>query len=148
MISTSRVEALIRFRCGCSKSLSHEVMCSPWLRGGPWQRIVVGRGLPSSKHLFLDGDAWRTPVMSGGGAQGLCCKNLFSLRVLCVKRKDLSLHMRFPRACIVKVFSTTCTCHCRSEKNKNRPTLVGWPGETYLSDYDTLVENGPLVRPF
>jgi hypothetical protein len=68
MISTSRMEALIRFRCGCSKSLSHEVMCSPWLRGGPWQRIVVGRELPSSKLLFLDGDAWRTPARSGGGA--------------------------------------------------------------------------------
>jgi hypothetical protein len=27
-ISTSSVEALIRFRCGCSKSLSHEVMHS------------------------------------------------------------------------------------------------------------------------
>jgi hypothetical protein len=34
-ISTSSEEAWIRFRCGCSKSLSHEVMHSPWLRDGP-----------------------------------------------------------------------------------------------------------------
>jgi hypothetical protein len=43
-ISTSSEEALISFRYGCSKSLGHEVMRSPWLRDGPWLRIVAGKG--------------------------------------------------------------------------------------------------------
>jgi hypothetical protein len=86
-------------------------MRSPWLRDGPWLRIVAGKGLPSSRLWFLGGKAWRTPAKSGGGAQGLLCMNLFCLRVLFVKRKDLSLDRRFPRACVEKVFSVICTYH-------------------------------------
>jgi hypothetical protein len=37
--------------------------------------------------------------------------NLFCLRVLFVKRKDLSLDRRFPRACVEKAFSAICTYH-------------------------------------
>jgi hypothetical protein len=37
--------------------------------------------------------------------------NLFCLRVLFVKRKDLSLDRRFPRACVEKVFSAIYTYH-------------------------------------
>jgi hypothetical protein len=103
-ISTSSEEAWIRFRCGCSKSLSHEVMRSPWLRDGPWLRIVAGKGLPSNRLWFLGGEAWRTPAKSGGGAQGLLCMNLLCLGVLFVKRKDLSLDRRFPRACVKRSF--------------------------------------------
>jgi hypothetical protein len=54
-ISTSSEEAWIRFRYGCSKSLSHEVMRSPWLRDGPWLRIVAGKGLLSNRLWFLGG---------------------------------------------------------------------------------------------
>jgi hypothetical protein len=101
-ISNSSEEAWIRFCCGCSKSLSHEVMRSPWLRDGPWLRIIAGKGLLSNRLWFLGGEAWRTPTKSGGGAQGLLCMNLLCLGVLFVKRKDLSLDRRFPRACVEK----------------------------------------------
>jgi hypothetical protein len=72
VFSTSIVEACL-LRRGCSRLSGHEVMRSPWLGSGPRRLRSVGRGLPSSWSLFLGGDASRTPVGSGGGAQGLVC---------------------------------------------------------------------------
>jgi hypothetical protein len=74
----------------------------PWLRDGPWMRIIAGKGLPSSRLSFLGGDAWRMPTRSGRGAQGPDCMYLFYSRVICVRRNALSLDRRFPRASFVR----------------------------------------------
>jgi hypothetical protein len=96
-MSTSSEEALLPRR-GCSKLPSLEVMCSPWLGGGPRRRSNAGRGLPSSWPLFLGGDAWRTPAIGGGDTQG---RNRFSFpccRVFFVKSEGLSSNTRLARA--------------------------------------------------
>jgi hypothetical protein len=82
--TTSDEEAMICPRRGCSKPLPCEVIRSPQEGGGPRQRIFVGRGLPSSWPLLLGGDAWRTPAIGGGGAQGPDRVSSFCLRVLVV----------------------------------------------------------------
>jgi hypothetical protein len=75
---------LVNPRRGCSKPLSCEVICSPQDGGGPRQRILVGRGLPSSWPLLLGGDAWGAPAIGGGGTQGPDRVSSFCLRVLIV----------------------------------------------------------------
>jgi hypothetical protein len=89
-VSTSGVEAFTRSGHGSSKPAHHEVICSPWRAGGPWLRLVVGRGLPSCRSLFLGGDASRTPARGGGGALGLNCLVSVSSKVLFVKRSAFS----------------------------------------------------------
>jgi hypothetical protein len=73
-------------------------MRSPRKAGGPWLRLVVGRGLPSCRSLFLGGDALRMPACGGGRAQGLDCLRSFSSRVLIVKRLTFSMIRVSPRA--------------------------------------------------
>jgi hypothetical protein len=104
VLATSGEEALLRSRSGRSKRPSGEVIHSTQLGGGPRQKIVIGRGLPSSWSLFLGGDAWRTPARCGGDARGLHCWNILYPRVLCVKRKPLSLDRRFSRDRTVRAF--------------------------------------------
>jgi hypothetical protein len=101
----------------CSKPPYCEVICSLRHGGGLRPRVFTGRGLPSSRLLFLGSDAWRSPANGAGGAQELHCKNFFGFRVLFVKRKALSLDRIFPRASCARSFL-----------------------------HITLVENRPLVR--
>jgi hypothetical protein len=110
-ITTSSGEALLQSGHGCSNPLHHEVIRSPWRRGGPWLKTNAGRGLPSSWPLLLSGNALRTPACGGGGAQGLVCKNIYSFGVLFVIEAALSLDRTFPRARMAKVVSVNCTHH-------------------------------------
>jgi hypothetical protein len=48
VISTSSGEALIRSGHGCSNPFLHEVIRSPWRKGGLWLQIIAERGLPGS----------------------------------------------------------------------------------------------------
>jgi hypothetical protein len=95
--STSDEEALSRSSHGSSKPTHHEVMRSTWRLGGPWLRLIIGRGLPSCWPLLLGSDASRTPGRGGGGVQGLDCKLSFSSLVLFVKGLTLSLEKKSPR---------------------------------------------------
>jgi hypothetical protein len=104
---TSREGALVRSSCGCSKLLGREVIHSPWFGGGPQLHIIAGRGLPSSRSLFLGGNAWRTPASGEEDAQRLICKIFFGSRVFCIKRMALSLDRRSPRDRIEKVVLKT-----------------------------------------
>jgi hypothetical protein len=108
--STSGVEAFARSGHGSSKPAHHEVICSPWRAGGPWLRLVVGRGLPSCRPLFLGGDASRTPARGGCGALGLDCLVSASFRVLYVKSSAFSLDRSLPRTRMLKGCSLSCTC--------------------------------------
>jgi hypothetical protein len=56
------------------------------------------KGAPEQEVLFLGGNAWRTLASGDGDAQGLLCKLFFDSRVFCIKRMDLSLDRRSPRA--------------------------------------------------
>jgi hypothetical protein len=96
--STSGVEAITLPDHGSSKPVHHEVIRSPRRSGGPCPRLVVRRGLPSCRPLFLGGDALRTPTRGGGGAQGLDCRVSFSSGVLVVKRSAFFVVWAFPRA--------------------------------------------------
>jgi hypothetical protein len=96
--TTSDGEAFLRSGRGCSNSLHHEVIRSPWRRGGPRLKIDAGRGLPSSWSLLLGGDASRMPACGGGSAQGPICKNSFCSGVLSIIEAALSLDRAFPRA--------------------------------------------------
>jgi hypothetical protein len=102
--STSGVEAISQPGHGSSKPALCEVMRSPRKAGGPWLRLVVGRGLPSCRSLFLSGDALRTSASGGGGAQGLDCLGSFSSRVLVVKRTTFSVIRVSPRARLQRLF--------------------------------------------
>jgi hypothetical protein len=96
--STSDAEAFTLLGHGSLKSVHREVICSPRRSGGPCPRIVVGRGLPSYRPLFLGGDALRTPASEGGGVQGLACTLSFCSGVLVVKRVAFFVVWAFPRA--------------------------------------------------
>jgi hypothetical protein len=96
--STSDAEAFTLLGHGSSKPVHREVICSPRRSGGPCPRIVVGRGLPSYRPLFLGGDALRTPASEGGGVQGLDCTLSFCSGVLDVKRAAFFVVWAFPRA--------------------------------------------------
>jgi hypothetical protein len=121
--STSGAEAISLPGHGSSKPVHHEVIHSSWRSGGPCSRLVVGRGLPSCRPLFLGGDALRTPARGGGGAQGLDCRVSFSFRVLVVKRSAFFVVWTFPRARLQRLhqfalkliiaaiqFKLSCTC--------------------------------------
>jgi hypothetical protein len=56
-ISTSIGEALLRSGHGSSSPFLHEVIRSPWQKGGQWLQIVARRGLPSYWPLLLGGNA-------------------------------------------------------------------------------------------
>jgi hypothetical protein len=100
--STSSGEAIFRSGRGCSIPLLHEVIRSPWRRGGPWLQIVAGRGLPSSWPSLLAGDASRTPAIGGDGAQGPICILSFCSRVLFVIETALSAVWAFPRTAMLQ----------------------------------------------
>jgi hypothetical protein len=67
-------------------------------------QIIAGKELPSSRLRFLGGIAWRTPASGGGDTRGLDCFIFFGSRVVCVKRKALSVDRRFPRTRIERAF--------------------------------------------
>jgi hypothetical protein len=94
-ITTSNGEAFLRPSRGCSNPLHHEVIHSPWRRGGLWLKIDAGRGLPSIWLLLLDGDASRTPACGGGSAKRPTCKNTFCSRMLFVIEAAVSLDRAF-----------------------------------------------------
>jgi hypothetical protein len=84
-------------------------MRSPWLRDGPWLRIVAGKGLPSNRLWFLGGsleDAgeewWRC---SGTALQEFA----LSRGAICKKKEPFSRIGDFLG--LEKVFSTICTYH-------------------------------------
>jgi hypothetical protein len=95
--STSSGEAIFRSDHGWPSPLLHEVIRSPWRRGGPWLQIVTGRGLPSSWPSLLGGDASRTPMIGGDDAEGPICILSFCSRVLFVIETALSIVWAFPR---------------------------------------------------
>jgi hypothetical protein len=84
-----------RLRRECSKPLSCKVIRSPRDGGGPRQRVLVGRGLPSSWPLFLGEVALRTPAASGRDTLVLDCLHLVLSRVFSVKCRPLSSNIRF-----------------------------------------------------
>jgi hypothetical protein len=67
-------------------------------------QIIAGKELPSSRLRFIGGIAWRTPAGGDGDARGLDCFIFFGSRVVCVKRKALSVDRRSPRTRIERAF--------------------------------------------
>jgi hypothetical protein len=89
---------------GCRKKRGELKSKTNLIGLNPLLQIIVGKELPSSRLRFLGGIAWRTPASGDGDTRGLDCFIFFGFRVVCVKRRALSVDRRFSRTRIERAF--------------------------------------------
>jgi hypothetical protein len=111
VITTSNEEALLRIRHDSSTFPRHQVVRPRWLGDGQRQRFFAEREPSSNLLSFLSGDAWRTPVISGGDTQGPDCLVVFCSRMIVRIWKPLYSNCWFLRMRLARVFLQNCTCH-------------------------------------
>jgi hypothetical protein len=109
---TSIVEASLSSAAEARRRLATKWFRPRWLDDGRWQEICAGREPSSFLLSFLGGDAWRTPVVGGGGTLVSDCFLVHLCRVFFVKCEPLFLNYRFFVRVMYKALSVkSCTCH-------------------------------------
>jgi hypothetical protein len=104
--STSNAEASSESSCRCSTLQRPQVVRPRWCCGGWRLRFIVRAGPSSALPSDLDGDAWRSPAICGGGAKGLDCFLIFLPKVLFVTLEALSSNSWF----LVRVMLKGLSC--------------------------------------